>query len=68
LLYFICYVLNIEIKLWEKEGLERERKEKKNGHDTYEEGKMKPNAEEVKIYNIKINNKIRNNGRKAHTK
>jgi hypothetical protein len=29
---------------------------------------MKPTAEEIKIYNIKINNKIRNNDRKAHTK
>ena len=35
---------------------------------TYEEGKMKPNAEEIKIYIVKLNNKIKNYDRKARTK
>ena len=29
-------------------------------YTTCEEGRMKPNAEEIEIYNIKINIKIRN--------
>jgi len=47
--------------VWEREG-------EKKGHDTCEEGRMKPNGGEIRINNIKIYNKIRNYDRYAHTK